>query len=228
MDSFEDSYSQTGNLHHAYIIEGERESIYERLLKFIEKKLDYEIHANPDFFHEQYDSFSIDDARKLREMQNTKALSGDRKIYVIETLGMTVEAQNSLLKVFEEPSVGTHFFIISPSAEVYLPTLRSRVIVITHSEQQKQSEESKRFLVASIKERLELVGEIAEEKDKGRAISLTENLLGYFYSAKKSKNTKDFDSFLKELLKTRIYLGDRSPSLKLLLEHIALTTPHSI
>ncbi len=221
MDVLIETYGKGKNLHHAYIIEGEREAVRAQLFDFIEHNLEYATQGNPDFFHGSYESFSIDDARKLRDMQNTKAISGDRRICVIELLTMTVEAQNSLLKVFEEPNPGTHFFIITSTAEIFLPTLLSRMVVIKNdSGQLIAGNDAKAFVKKTIPERLSFVAEIIEEKDKARAITLVNDVIKTLHD-----NDKIDAVVLEELLRVREYLSDRSPSLKLLLEHVALIVP---
>ena len=223
MDFLANTYNKQKSLHHAYILEGEREAVRENLLEFINKDFQYTTQGNPDFFHERYDSFSIDDARALRDMQSTKPMAGDKKVYVIETLAMTVEAQNSLLKVFEEPTAGTHFFIITPTAEIFLPTLRSRVVIVKSAFEKNNVENdevvfARNFLKAAIPMRLEIVGEIVEEKNKSKAITLVNNLI-------KILHNKAEPFVMSELLQAREYLSDRSPSLKLLLEHITVIVP---
>jgi DNA polymerase III delta prime subunit len=214
-----DTFKTTGNIHHAYLLEGEREGIRKELLHFIEKHLKINIIGNPDVWQSQFETFTIDDARKLREAQANKAIAGEKKIFIIETRGMTLEAQNSLLKVFEEPTPHTHFFMIVPSAEVFLPTLRSRTVIISqHNDTSSVSAETKEFLHASKDSRLKMIEEIIEEKDKARAIGLIDGLL-------KALHSKASPQILQELLKCRMYLHDRSPSLKLLLEHISLILP---
>jgi len=211
------TFKKTGNLHHAYILEGEKELIRKNLIDFIEKYLKHETKGNPDFWHGQFESFSIDDARKLRDRQSQKALSDGRKIFVIETLTITVEAQNALLKVFEEPTSGTHFFIITPSAHVFLPTLRSRVVIIAReNEEIKNSRPIQEFVTMTPSERLKFVADIIENKNKEQAIELVEGLIIYARSKKYTPET------MTELIKIRGYLNDRSPSLKLSLEHAAM------
>jgi DNA polymerase III delta prime subunit len=222
-----ETFENTGNLHHAYILEGEKESIREKLLNFLEKKLKHPVQGNPDFHHAQYESFSIDDARNLKDLQATKAISFPRKIFLIEMLTMTVEAQNALLKVFEEPTEGTHFFIIMPNADMLLPTLRSRLIVV----QNENNEEgnvgknfAQKFLKATPAERLILVADILEEKDKAKTGELIDNLIIELRKKKHGilEHTKNSTKLLNELLTLRSYSTDRSPSLKLILEHISL------
>ncbi len=206
----------SNNLHHAYVIAGKREDILANLSAFIENDLKIAIKGNPDVWHQEHDTFTIDEARKLRELQSNKALSDSKKIFIIALNGITVEAQNSLLKVFEEPTPQTHFFIIAPSSEIFLPTFRSRVMIVSHDSKHVSDSVSENFLKKSIPERLKIVEQIVEEKNKAEAINLIDGLIRVLHS-------KKHDSFIiGELLKTRMFLNDRSPSLKLLLEHISL------
>ncbi len=220
-----DTYKKTGELHHAYILEGEKGLIREQLFLFLEKDLKQQIKANPDLWHSQYETLTIDDARALRDIQANKAITSGRKIFIIETRFMTVEAQNALLKVFEEPTPNTHFFIITPTAEVFLPTLRSRVVrVAVGNKEAEKNDSAQDFIKSSYKARMEVIAKIVEEKDKGRAIELVDGLLSILHKTESIKIV-DRALLLHELLSVRSYLNDRSPSLKLLLEHAALIVP---
>lgn len=217
-----DTFKNTGGIHHAYIIEGQNEPIREKLLAFIEHDLEHPIQGNPDFWHEKFDTFTIDDARALREQQALKAIAYPRKIFVLEVYSMTAEAQNALLKIFEEPSAGTHFFIITNSADVFLPTLRSRVIVVEDDgKTDAQKALIQKFRSSLMAERMNMIAPIIEEKDKAAAGNFIDGLIIEL----SKKQTAESASLLKELLQMRSYLADRSPSLKLILEHIAVTLP---
>jgi DNA polymerase III delta prime subunit len=217
-----DTYKNTGSLHHAYIIEGDRTAVREALFSFIEKDVKENIQGNPDFWHGQFETFTIDDARKLQEAQAMKAFSDNRKIFILELNGMTHEAQNALLKAFEEPTPSTHFFIIAPSREIFLPTLRSRVQIISDTtEGGAGTIDPKEFLMSTPAKRLELIADIVEEKNKAEAVHLVNGII-VALSESKQEIAKEIYS---ELLKCRGYLNDRSPSVKLILEHLSLITP---
>ena len=264
MQSIIDTYKKTGTLHHAYLIEGNAELIRPQLFNFLEKEMGEAVKGNPDLWQGRFETLTIDDARMLRERQasrpfyrNVSAKSGKeagrqegktgRKIFIIETMFATVEAQNALLKIFEEPTVGTHFFVITPSAAIFLPTLLSRVIVVRHGGETQIIGKNKHvqgdgtptgvsaarglavdFLAASKTARLALVADIIEEKEKGRAVDFVDELIKVLHlntsPAKDSSVFKDSAVF-SELLHCREYLSDRSASLKLLLEHVALIVP---
>ena len=95
-------------LHHAYLLEGIAESILKELHEFLEEGLSFHIKGNPDFWHGAFDTFGIDDGRALKEMQSRRPV-GERKIFIVQANFFTREAQNALLKVFEEPTPNTHF-----------------------------------------------------------------------------------------------------------------------
>lgn len=223
-------------IHHAYLIEGERGAIIGELFKFFEDDLEIAIKGNPDFLHLTFDSFGIDEGRRLKEMQTGKAFVGDRRFFVLSISSFTHEAQNSLLKVFEDPSPNVHFFIIIPTAAGVLPTLRSRFFIIEHESKHKtkkiddeRSVSAKEFLKNNKASRLVMIKGILEEKDKTRALhflnSLEEELHERLMGSVETSSTiklKQIAKFLEEIGRMKQYLHDRSSSVKLILEHLAL------
>jgi len=209
-------------LHHAYCLEGDSIFIKRELIKKLES-LDFKTKSNLDFLYTTYEGFGIDDAHKIGEFQNRKAVSGSKKIIAIETKTLTREAQNSLLKTFEEPSPNTHFFLIVPNSEILLETLRSRLDIQKIQSDQK-NDLAKKFLKGSKKERLEIVKELTEEKNKLEAINLLNQIEKAVYK-KDNGVKKERLELMESINKFRSYLNDRSPSIKMLLEHIALITP---
>ncbi|MBI5817112.1 MAG: hypothetical protein HZB09_01665 [Candidatus Yonathbacteria bacterium] len=230
------TYQRTKNLHHAYLIEGEGEVILSELIEFFEQSLGVAVKGNPDFLHLTFNSFGIDEGRRLKEMQTGKAFTGDRRFFVVSTSSFTHEAQNSLLKVFEDPSPNVHFFVIMPSADGILPTLRSRFFIIEHESKYKTKRthdektiSAKEFLENNKASRLAMIKGIIEEKDKDKALALlgaleielhAKLLEGVETSSK--GNSKQIVEFLEEISRGKQYLHDRSSSVKLILEHVAL------
>lgn len=221
-----DTHKKTGNIHHAYAFEGEKTSIVPHLFNFLEKDFDFEIKNNPDFFYQEFETFTIDDGRALQERHGRRAISG-KKIFVISTRFVTGEAQNALLKIFEEPSEGTHFFLVMPNVQVLIPTLRSRLVIVGQTESDVVDAKSdikilaKKFISMGMAERLVVVKNIIEEKDKGKAIDFATALEEIL--APKLKNApKENADVLAEILMVKKYLNDRAPSIKLLLEHLCL------
>ena len=82
--------------------------------------------------HEKPTTISVDD---IREQVNNdiviKPYSSRYKVYIIaEADLMTVQAQNALLKTLEEPPAYAVIFLLTENAEVLLPTIRSRCVML--------------------------------------------------------------------------------------------------
>jgi len=208
-------------LHHAYFIEGDKDAVLAGVEAFLKDAFKIERQGNPDVHFAYHESLGIDESRALQEMQSMKPVFGDKKIFIIAVSSITNEAQNALLKTFEEPTPGTHFFVTSPSERILLPTLRSRMVVVKHesSGENQAGEQAKKFLKLSPKEKLEFVAPIIEEKDKAKAESFLQALISEIAG---KKGAQENPEALKEMLSLVRYLKDRSPSLKLILERVAL------
>ncbi|MDO8579822.1 MAG: hypothetical protein Q7R72_03065, partial [bacterium] len=76
----------------------------------------------------------------------------------------------------------------------------------------------KRFVVMPSKDRLLYVAEMIEEKNKSKAEEFLNTLVTELCGKKLETHTKT----IKEILTLLKYLKDRSPSLKLILERVAL------
>ena len=216
-------HTLTSLTHHAYcIVAGE----VEHLIEVLEKKHGITKQGNPDFFHEKYETLGIDESRRIKELHASKSFTtGTPRIFIIETSGITHEAQNALLKIFEEPHEFTHFFIMMPSVSVLLPTLRSRLLIIENEKGENEgSEEIKKFLKLSPKDKIAYVDDIAkqisdEELEKSAALEFLASLESVLMENGVEKNKKA----LTAILKARDYMNDRSPSIKQLLEFVALS-----
>lgn len=221
------TFNVRGDLHHACLLFGERSFVTASLLQFLEEALEISALGNPDFHHFEYDSFGIDDGRKLQEYAIQKPV-GEYKIFIAAFATMTKEAQNALLKLFEDPKDNTHFFLITESESTMLPTLRSRLFLVDlrGGEEENFDDDAKKFIAISKTERIAYLSDLIENKDK----SAVYNFLGalekklYELSKKKTAN-EDAILGLSEVEKSKQYVFDRSSSLKLLLEHVALTIP---
>jgi len=223
MQTLQDIYTNTGDLHHAYILEGSPQGVVDELCLFCDETLQVPSRGNPDFICEVYDKFLIDHARRLRELQQNKTLAGGRKIFIVAFNFITREAQNALLKVLEEPTKGTHIFIVTPSAHVFLPTVLSRVTVV-RSTVHSIDAAAETFLKSSYKKRMEYIAKLTkdikdEKASKAEAVVLVRGLIQTLH-----EHAKDKTSFtkLRELDRINAYLEDSSASVKMLLEHTAL------
>ena len=225
------------NLHHAYLLEGEKELIFKELLSFLKEDLKISVIANPDFYLREFNTFKIDNAREIKNFQSRKNIAGNKQIIIIQTNFITIEAQNSLLKMFEEPTENTHIFLITYSSEIFLPTIKSRLqlIKVLNKGDSNEKDFVDRFLKSSISKRTELMKEFLpktskEKANKVGAVNFLNNLEMILYKKYKEKSLdslppEDYDLIFEEIFKSRSYLSDRSPSTKMILEHISQITP---
>lgn len=214
--------------HHAYFLHSVQNTVH-KLKEFLLEKFNIKHEANPDFFHEKFESLGIDDSRRIKEMHLSRSFATDgKRIFIIETSNITHEAQNSLLKMFEEPNEDSHFFLIMPSAHTLLPTLRSRLMILEFKEEIPQGLEMvqkvEEFLKLSKKDKVTFVDEMAkdisdEKISKSDAVEFLTTLEIVIY---KKFGLKKPDA-LKAILKSREYMNDRSASVKQLLEYVALS-----
>lgn len=82
--------------------------------------------------HEKPTSIGVNDVREqvVNDVE-IKPYSSKYKIYIIaEADLMTVEAQNALLKTIEEPPAYAVIILLTENAEVLLPTIRSRCVML--------------------------------------------------------------------------------------------------
>ena len=171
----------------------------------------------------------VDEARGFKDAQTRVAFAGARKIFIIGAKSFTHEAQNALLKTFEEPTPDTHFFIILPRAEILLPTLRSRVLVTSLSTS--STDESKifaeKFLTTSLEDRFVMIKKLTEKKsgepiDRELVRRVLDTLERTLYTQTVGKTDEVTAGMFRELFQAKTYLADRGSSPKMLLEHLAI------
>jgi DNA polymerase III delta prime subunit len=170
------------------------------------------------------------DTSVVKEWHTNKNLGEGKKVCIISALFVNHEAQQSLLKILEEPQTESHFFLIIPNANLLLDTIRSRAHVVKLSSSGSVKEASV-FIKSSIKERLESIALLIEqEKDKEGSGSLRHNATALLSEIEKvlhssfKQNMHDghVQFVFSELQKGRDYLSTPGASVKMILEHIAL------
>ncbi len=218
------SFSQINEKQHAYLIRGHGEHITGLLKNAIEEIFNVTLDGNPDCHISYFETFGIDEARKIKDDQEKYSFAGKYKFFLINTFALTHEAQNALLKVFEEPTAGTYIFLTVSSSAQILPTLKSRLFDLGTISSTENSDKkfAGDFLFKNAPERLKSLKKIIENKDKAAAISLLDALEEILGAEVKANLSPDEIFILEEIRKGRGYLNDRSPSVKMILEHISL------
>lgn len=141
-----------GKVSHAYILNGERGAGKKMLASLFAATLlcekggpdpcnvchscrQAESGNHPDIIrvqHEKPNTISVDDIRQqVNNDIQIKPYQGAYKIYIIaEADLMSVQAQNALLKTIEEPPEYAVIFLLTENAEVLLPTITSRCVML--------------------------------------------------------------------------------------------------
>jgi DNA polymerase III delta prime subunit len=167
---------------------------------------------------------------------------------VISANSLTLDSQNTLLKLFEEPIENTHFFLIVPDINILLKTLISRFYLIRSNERNDTDLRSaEKFIRMATKDRLEyikeLLAEVEEEDGEGNEIVVLNStrskalkFLNYLEAslhnellkvatAEKSSALQNFLGFFPHLFKVREFLRMPGSSAKSLMESVALMVP---
>jgi DNA polymerase III delta prime subunit len=203
--------------HHAYLLLGDRGEA-DSHIESLFASLGMNPVGNPDVFVLESDVFSVDDARELGIKAVSKAF-GERKVFVIHAQKFTPEAQNALLKTLEDPVPDTHFIITAREAQMFLPTLLSRMHHVRLSGEAEESSEVKRFLKKNPKQRIDFAKKFADEKEERGAGALAEFIDALLLTLKEEGAPAET---LKRVLAVRSYARDSAAMPRLIIEHLAL------
>lgn len=230
------------NLHHAYLIEGGRDEVTREIFEFLES-INFKTVGNSDLAHIAVDSFKIEDARNLKSFAGEKAMTNGKKIFVVSANNFLLEAQNAMLKLFEEPIENTHFFLIVPETGSLLETFVSRFYLIRHKPdlvvRQDLTTEAEAFLKMPLSKRLDFIKELIaisdeEDEDGNEVIVLNStraraqkflNDLETALHQKLPKKSTGVDCFY-HIFKVREFLRTPGSSTKTLLESVAIVVPN--
>lgn len=122
----------------------------------------------------------IQNVREIQQKIFLKPLKSEiRTILIDATTGITIEAQNALLKTLEEAPDATLIIVQVLNAEEILPTILSRCKVIELSSKKENVDTSRVLKILSSKdgvgERLKLAQDLS--KDKNEALDFLESLI---------------------------------------------------
>ncbi len=226
--------------HHAYVYGGDRTRGITHARNHAREALGLTGETHPDLVVLEFGLFSVDDAREVARFAASSPVAGNAKMVVIAATRVFHEAQNALLKLFEEPTPGTTLVLVVPSVGMLLPTLLSRVIVLSGAEGEEE-DAAQAFLALDASAREKFVSKLLdrtksdkdEEKQaaRGEAIALMEGLVRAAYAAHQQASGKEREEltlFLQDLDTFMPILHERSAPLKLIFEHVLLVLPRSL
>lgn len=159
----------------------------------------------------------IDTVRELVQTAHRRPANDAEFLEVVLVANkITLEAEQALLKVTEEPPSSTRFIFIFPQGTALLPTLRSRFQISTETEYS-ATEAFTEFQQATITVRLALIEAAQTKKDTEWQAAIKSGLLAFL--ATKTIVADEHDLATLQLVSTT--LGTRGAMNKWLLEALA-------
>jgi len=164
------------------------------------------------------DKLGIEDVRTITHNAHLRPATQAGQVFVIATSFVTHEAQNALLKLFEEPPADTVFVLVVPPAFQLLPTLQSRIGQETVLVSGTDGHVWKSFIQASYADRLEQIDTWHKTKDQSWLTAMVSDIHTVQY--------RELDQAARSALQLVSHkLQTRGASNKMLLEHLALVLP---
>ncbi len=175
----------------------------------------------------------IDTARKIISWANTPY--NEEKIALISFHTSGIPAQNSMLKILEEPREGVRFILITSNKDNLIDTVISRLQVFkTNNEERITNNDglAKLFLETNPTTRMklplvvELLSRVDEEERKDKE-SVRKFILqiAEFLGSQSASGRMVKSKYIEETLQMASYASDPSVSVKALLEYLALLLP---
>ena len=169
-----------------------------------------------------YDAMTIAEAREYIDLAKERPLEAPARTVVLIARQLSEPVQNTLLKILEEPPASTELHIVTPHIKSLLPTVRSRVQILTSELSRPHGNtDAQAFLAAAIPERIALIATWQKEENEiaGRAVIDT---VGHWLVDNSHEATPAIRSTY-QLVDD--YYRLPGASRKMLLEELALTLP---
>lgn len=177
--------------------------------------------GSPDLFLRMYRAFGVAEAEEIRSRARMKPVRDKYRVIAFFAAAPTTEAQNALLKTIEDPAGNPLFFIITPSPDTLLPTVRSRAQRLDI--EGGAGADVSGFLAATREKRLEMLKSLYEHDDDGRDMA---GVRAFLHAIEKRFATEpNRAEALRAIYRAEKYVGDKGSLLKALLEQVALLLP---
>ena len=164
------------------------------------------------------DTMGIGDVRAVTAQAQLRPATDGGQVFVIAASFITHEAQNALLKLFEEPPIDTAFVLVVPAAFQLLPTLQSRIGQETTIADSSENQAWTLFVAASYVDRLQQIDSWQKSKDP--------QWLSQMVAGVHSVSSQEVELEAMQVLQfVGQKLQTRGASNKMLLEHLALVLP---
>ncbi len=162
-----------------------------------------------------YERMSIAQVRALIYEAGLRPVVRPYRTFILICDSLLHEAQNALLKLFEEPNAHTLFYLVIPREDMLLPTLRSRLHVLGKESQVRASEVFTKFHALGYAERLSSIADKIKAEDHAWILGV---VAGFSQYAHDTKNP----AYMHTAVLIESYIHTTGSSKKMLLEHLAL------
>lgn len=171
----------------------------------------------------EIERFGIDNSRYLIEQSFIKPAEADKKLIVVIFSSITIEAEQALLKILEEPPLTTQFLFILPKGLSLLSTLNSRLQKIEfEAKGGRKLETLESFSKLSFKDRIGLIEKELKKEKSDWVKKIKNDLL-----LELENNSNKYSLKVLESLNFVIgNLNTRGAANKMLLEELALALPN--
>ncbi len=177
-------------------------------------------------FLESEKQIGIPDIRNFQKNAYLKPFKSKEKLLVLFAVnGITIEAQNALLKILEEPPLNTIIILAVENTDLILPTVLSRCKIIKLKDNKETDEEKYLLLLESIKkagigERLKIAEKLSKEKEN--ILLILKELIEILRRDLICSPTKEKIKAIKAFQKTYAIIKTTNANRRLVIENLLL------
>ncbi len=202
-------------MHHAFLVAGQPDEA----LLYVDVSLR---EPGLDVLHFLGSRMGIDEVRQIISEANILPISHQYRSFVIGYNDITIEAQNALLKILEEPPRTTRFYIVSNAEERLIPTLRSRLMSLSPEESVVISKRDfSKFFSGTPSEKIKIIESLVKKEDVSGMRALIEAIELW---AREKRDT----ATLSEIVSLLPVFNSPGASKKMILEHLALSLSENV
>ena len=168
------------------------------------------------FIYPEKNEYSINQIRMIQK--EVKYLNNKKRIYVFYQFEYSsLESQNALLKILEEPPLNVYFILVCQNIHRLIPTIISRTKIINLTNKLEEKENEKIYkIIERIKKGNFFIDVLNREEAKEIIIFII------YYFKKELKNDLKVYSILKEAIKTLFLLENNYLNPQLVLDNLLI------
>lgn len=195
---------------------------------------------HPDLLWCEEEKLGIEQARKIKDFLNLKPYQGETQaVVILSAENLTLDAQNALLKILEEPPASAMIILGVSLEDQLLPTIVSRCQIInlrgpaSKSQTKERKDEIEKLLKASLEERFKFVEKLENREEFLFALTFyfRQEMLKYSAGVKllppQGWKLELFQVFLKDLVEAEKW-AHQNVNIRAILEYLMLRIPQKL